>query len=105
PAALSLRTAPVRPRCCPPVGLCRCCAHRALLAFPTRRSSDLRLSGVLDGPATFVGRDLEERALLGDLACLHGCIMPVTQPPRTGDRKSTRLNSSPVKISYAVLCL
>src|SRR6266511_6005158 len=27
------------------------------------------------------------------------------QPSRTGDRKSTRLNSSHVKISYAVFCL
>src|SRR5690606_41085642 len=26
-------------------------------------------------------------------------------PPRRGDRKSTRLNSSHVKISYAVFCL
>src|SRR5439155_256063 len=30
---------------------------------------------------------------------------PVVAPVRTGDRKSTRLNSSHVAISYAVFCL
>src|SRR5690606_41509803 len=31
--------------------------------------------------------------------------IPVPPVPATGDRKSTRLNSSHVKISYAVFCL
>src|SRR3989442_1798755 len=41
---------------------------------------------------------------LGD-ACARAVI--VVEPPvaRTGDRKSTRLNSSHVRISYAVFCL
>src|SRR5690606_39885483 len=32
-------------------------------------------------------------------------IEPLTRRPSRGDRKSTRLNSSHVKISYAVFCL
>src|SRR5690606_40579780 len=32
-------------------------------------------------------------------------LVQVHQPPITQDRKSTRLNSSHVKISYAVFCL
>src|SRR5436309_3980505 len=56
--------------------------------FPTRRSSDLTLDAYRHDLRTFlqcaadVGLTLEER-----------------------DRKSTRLNSSHVKISYAVFCL
>src|SRR5690349_15655534 len=67
-------------------------AHRDLHSFPTRRSSDLGTSEehlkygwnyallIAEGPS--------ERAL-------------VPSP----DRKSTRLNSSHVEISYAVFCL
>src|SRR5215475_14962071 len=33
------------------------------------------------------------------------CRRPRTRPRLRGDRKSTRLNSSHVKISYAVFCL
>src|SRR5690606_40852394 len=36
----------------------------------------------------------------GDVVSAHG-----SSPPRRPDRKSTRLNSSHVKISYAVFCL
>src|SRR5690606_42019791 len=42
-----------------------------------------------------VGRGGDDRALLG--------LLPAT--PAQQDRKSTRLNSSHVKISYAVFCL
>src|SRR5690606_41389559 len=34
-----------------------------------------------------------------------GTFRPVRPPPVPSDRKSTRLNSSHVKISYAVFCL
>src|SRR5437868_15451973 len=34
-----------------------------------------------------------------------GCLPPATSPARHRDRKSTRLNSSHVSISYAVFCL
>src|SRR5690606_41561992 len=95
---------------------------RDLHSFPTRRSSDLRFPDLLDG---------QER-LRCDL-CGHAAILccgqfrrercnprrsthpvvAVTQdavvrglcPDGALDRKSTRLNSSHVKISYAVFCL
>src|SRR5207253_10216367 len=91
-------------------------AHRALPSFPTRRSSDLR------GGAVWAGARVPTRA-----------IDPHRPRPRPregakpqsarrerrrrtaqfhpgpgtheGDRKSTRLNSSHVAISYAVFCL
>src|SRR5437870_10926281 len=64
--------------------------------FPTRRSSDLAAR-------------LQELAVLGEAR-----LRPVAQreqrllgpePPSRLDRKSTRLNSSHVAISYAVFCL
>src|SRR5690606_41931999 len=92
-----------------------------LRSFPTRRSSDLawaallvlglalvvlgivladRLARAVTGPIgglarvshRLAGGDLEARAEPGG-------------PPEVRDRKSTRLNSSHVKISYAVFCL
>src|SRR5699024_12384715 len=73
------------------------CDHRHLHSFPTRRSSDLRsITGFF-------------KELLKFLLC---CFQKRTiRPPETGDgfsavdRKSTRLNSSHVSISYAVFCL
>src|SRR5690606_41650679 len=59
--------------------------RRDLHSFPTRRSSDLRRR-----PG---GRHLRA----GDA--------PVRRVQQASDRKSTRLNSSYVKISYAVFCL
>src|SRR5690606_39759469 len=76
---------------------------RDLHSFPTRRSSDLR-TGIRDrasGIAPDAGR--EQREIMKFLA--------VVEPPEpmrgleVPDRKSTRLNSSHVKISYAVFCL
>src|SRR5699024_12124225 len=40
---------------------------------------------------------------LTDYWAEHGCV--ITQPSNVEDRKSTRLNSSHVSISYAVFCL
>src|SRR5690606_41303914 len=60
--------------------------HLVLHSFPTRRSSDL-VAGRADR-----GHDL----LAGGAVGL-GVVL--------GDRKSTRLNSSHVKTSYAVFCL
>src|SRR5690349_22786856 len=69
--------------------------HRDLHSFPTRRSSDLRLGqrgAVVDAPQhrpqAFVCEAVVEEAV-----------------ERAKDRKSTRLNSSHVEISYAVFCL
>src|SRR5690606_40094595 len=92
--------------------------HRHLHAFPTRRSSDLtgtaRLldAAVKHGVAAFI---------FGSSSSVYGNnhktpfaesdpvdfpISPYAATKRAGeDRKSTRLNSSHVKISYAVFCL
>src|SRR5437870_11865012 len=64
-----------------------CCdAHEDLHSFPTRRSSDLGqvIYGIKNGVRDFIYN---------------------TGPNITKDRKSTRLNSSHVAISYAVFCL
>src|SRR5438067_13461014 len=69
-------------------------AHRALHSFPTRRSSDLHIAfdmADLDGVMRGIGRLRD-----AGFDCVWG-------PGR--DRKSTRLNSSHVSISYAVFCL
>src|SRR5437868_13295255 len=67
--------------------------HRGLPSFPTRRSSDLRRHRPRDrdrrGRRPAAGRRVAARARVGFV----------------GDRKSTRLNSSHVSISYAVYCL
>src|SRR5207249_10108591 len=88
------------------------CAHRDLHSFPTRRSSDLFRSGAAPGPLitlltakTLVSpiRMLTyEAPLLGWPLTLARCL-PGIRVMR--DRKSTRLNSSHVSISYAVFCL
>src|SRR5690606_41935940 len=71
-----------------------------LHSFPTRRSSDLYLLvRVSDGHV--LGRVLRGVYQASDSE-------PCNLAPYTGiveDRKSTRLNSSHVKISYAVFCL
>src|SRR5436305_12895311 len=71
--------------------------HRDLHSFPTRRSSDLKA--------------WLERATGG--ALVHGSkqqelakqFYEYVTTPVALDRKSTRLNSSHVRISYAVFCL
>src|SRR5690606_40172563 len=74
-----------------------------LHSFPTRRSSDLHMLRL-----RIVDRDHRQlqSAVFG-----HG-FQPddarrrlLRAPFHAGDRKSTRLNSSHVKISYAVFCL
>src|SRR5690625_7116341 len=74
----------------------RYCDYHHLLSFPTRRSSDL---------ATVIGVSCIAPAYtltsgLGPTISTVG-----TQVPAILDRKSTRLNSSHVAISYAVFCL
>src|SRR5699024_12151321 len=77
-----------------------------LLSCPTRRSSDLRLS---TSPAAFDAKKLEwinntyvKAASLDEIVDLS---LPHLQEAGLIDRKSTRLNSSHVSISYAVFCL
>src|SRR5690606_42149020 len=81
--------------------------HRALHSFPTRRSSDLEEA---EGRVPRLARPRDREAQDGGRGALRGGRAP---PPRLRhrhapagpDRKSTRLNSSHVKISYAVFCL
>src|SRR5690606_40312588 len=95
--------------------------HRALHSFPTRRSSDLRHNlatarregDVHKNRLILVG---EAHALKFQRIVYRGHHLRTAIPGRFGggvqhleepfgDRKSTRLNSSHVKISYAVFCL
>src|SRR5699024_12559597 len=81
---------------------------RDLLSFPTRRSSDLdavaRVDGA-DGVEHVLRRDvLEEEAARAGLDRPHHVLVEV-EGGEDEDRKSTRLNSSHVSISYAVFCL
>src|SRR5690606_41847250 len=90
------------------------CAHRALPPFPTRRSSDLATPVAVGATGRRGGlplglhllEQLPARRLLDEPAA-DGHKRPEQQPGRPADldRKSTRLNSSHVKISYAVFCL
>src|SRR5438874_5716843 len=83
-----------------------------LHSFPTRRSSDLcRHPEAVDDVAR---AELDQHGLArGDVQlvsgtrALRGQRIPVLDlpPPLVPDRKSTRLNSSHVEISYAVFCL
>src|SRR5690606_39760376 len=83
---------------------------RQLQSFPTRRSSDLPVMvGEKGGRKTpafvkeslhHVGQQAEETGALDRLGEFALLLLA-----DGGDRKSTRLNSSHVKISYAVFCL
>src|SRR5207302_8642746 len=89
-------------------------ATRAPPSFPTRRSSDLlatRLLVVEQGRLVQSGTPAEVTAhprsrYVADLVGVAGAWVSghLRRRPRL-DRKSTRLNSSHVKISYAVFCL
>src|SRR5439155_26779900 len=93
--------------------------HRDLHSFPTRRSSDLYAAN-LRGPGDPRAVDVRGMTLVvaKDALCAGtglASIPTTTQCPvavpigvneiSVRDRKSTRLNSSHVAISYAVFCL
>src|SRR5690606_41843795 len=95
------------------------CTRLYLHSFPTRRSSDLvelivNLCGTVDhnrnrscpGVGTKIGNRLRESPT-NHIRMQHSQlnISPFSSNPKSLDRKSTRLNSSHVKISYAVFCL
>src|SRR5207249_11200380 len=91
-------------------------AHRHLHSFPTRRSSDLRkvhplyLASEIDGGAhstTVLRQAIASCLLLGrvDGRSEKATSHSAEEPSSIQDRKSTRLNSSHVSISYAVFCL
>src|SRR5437899_9669901 len=86
-------------------------AHRDLHSFPTRRSSDLkRIAGFLEriiakgiDAVLFLGRcDVRPRDENVEVGENFLERVKVGDDP---DRKSTRLNSSHLGISYAVFCL
>src|SRR5699024_12213053 len=78
---------------------CRCGVPLVLLSFPTRRSSDLWRS--LRYPPALVVSSSFGSALFGVFAAGAALVGGAAG----ADRKSTRLNSSHVSISYAVFCL
>src|SRR5690606_40443689 len=98
-------------------------AHRDLHSFPTRRSSDLegryiwQPSLAQGQPDTLLGRPIvtsnfmpeigpgASSLVFGDFSYYWIVDRRGRYMQRLGDRKSTRLNSSHVKISYAVFCL
>src|SRR5438445_6856339 len=82
-------------------------AHRHLHSFPTRRSSDLTAKSNVCTLLLSVGDPIPIWPLPMTLATgtphvTERLVVPVRC---TGDRKSTRLNSSHANISYAVFCL
>src|SRR5699024_11519739 len=96
------------------VSLHVCGALRALHSFPTRRSSDLHVENfrLRDGvfsliftPATAPVESPANKSIkeLSAASTLFGT--PMLSRQKSADRKSTRLNSSHVSISYAVFCL
>src|SRR5205814_10140100 len=86
-------------------------AHRDLHSFPTRRSSDLGRGEHPLGPGGERGRHVQiGRRVAGALSGQgrsererHRRLL--SHRRAVGDRKSTRLNSSHLGISYAVFCL
>src|SRR5205814_10286193 len=83
--------------------------HRDLHSFPTRRSSDLRVVLRVLGHAELRGQ-VDQLADEGEdvLGRQHAHVLGhVDAEPLVElvDRKSTRLNSSHLGISYAVFCL
>src|SRR5207253_11151278 len=94
-------------------------AHRALPSFPTRRSSDLRYFSIVENRRMGSDQTVQRTVLyLGEINDQQQAAWRKTlavfdeqQQHYTNlslfpeDRKSTRLNSSHVAISYAVFCL
>src|SRR5699024_12432824 len=96
-------------------------AHRVRPSFPTRRSSDLGMSvrnsdapisvpvgaGTLGRIMDVLGRPIDERGPIetDEVRAIHQKPPKFDELSHSVDRKSTRLNSSHVSISYAVFCL
>src|SRR5690606_41529603 len=91
-------------------------ALRVSPSFPTRRSSDLTMtttavtSDTKASTTTLVSELADAAARPASSAASTGTTAVTCQRVRhvrasVSDRKSTRLNSSHVKISYAVFCL
>src|SRR5438874_9168366 len=81
--------------------------HRDVHSFPTRRSSDLNIPGRAGSTGCACPQD--ERAVtrgwrMSELGCVIIRLSFRLSTAGRRDRKSTRLNSSHVEISYAVFC-
>src|SRR5690625_6620456 len=89
---------------------CFCCcsvALRALHSFPTRRSSDL-LRKVVSLVITQQIIDTDSQTITSERVTTYNVDLSsktTLAQADVVDRKSTRLNSSHVAISYAVFCL
>src|SRR5690606_42025922 len=88
------------------------CDRPTLPSFPTRRSSDLGPAARALAPRTHRDHGGPPPPALQSVVRRHRphrhAVLPVRRAAGAGgrgDRKSTRLNSSHVKISYAVFCL
>src|SRR5436305_8764270 len=77
-----------------------CSGHRGLHSFPTRRSSDLASHHRNHHKYSDQPGDVHSPVQRGFWWSHAGWMLGSRQ-----DRKSTRLNSSHVRISYAVFCL
>src|SRR5690606_41739252 len=83
---------------------------RDLHSFPTRRSSDLLCRAdwtclpCCSAPIPWPDPP-NPKARPGGRSCVGGQSLSLSAISNQRDRKSTRLNSSHVKISYAVFCL
>src|SRR5205814_10246630 len=81
-------------------------AHRNLHSFPTRRSSDLAIYQAIAKDERRPGLYREYAADFFDLVVVDECHRGSARDESNWrDRKSTRLNSSHLGISYAVFCL
>src|SRR5699024_12550930 len=97
-----------------PFSFSRYLDHRQLHSFPTRRSSDLlhivelpkinnvHVTGIRKGKIKELIKDNE---LNRGNKITNNLLTNTTNYIKAKDRKSTRLNSSHVSISYAVFCL
>src|SRR5438874_5297418 len=74
--------------------------------FPTRRSSDLHGRPLIAGTTTVSGPTrVFSRGSIAAIECVFKQMKTASWTRSSSDRKSTRLNSSHVEISYAVFCL
>src|SRR5690554_8193929 len=80
---------------------------RDLHSFPTRRSSDLGVRPALEFPNATLIRNAQALRLETNPTgtSVTSVVAEVEGELEVLDRKSTRLNSSHVRISYAVFCL
>src|SRR5690606_41777151 len=82
-------------------------------SFPTRRSSDLVIHHIDQNlhmalwlhSTTHYAKANQRFIIFSNKSRDNGIKRPFARLISIGDRKSTRLNSSHVKISYAVFCL